>query len=131
MNGLGLPLHFCILQFIKNWTVEGLGTRLHLKFCFVSLPLLTHPGIVEYMRRQAGPSSTPLASVAEVRGFVNSRETRVVGFFSGDTSSHLLDEFKESGNLVREDVRLGHTTDRQVAKGMGFPEDSVVVFYPK
>ena len=83
------------------------------------------------MRRQAGPSSTPLASVAEVRGFVNSRETQVVGFFSGDTSSHLVDEFKESGNLVREDVQLGHTMDRQVAKEMGFPEDSAVVFYPK
>ena len=116
---------------IKNWTVGRPGNEATFEVHFVLLPLLTHPGIVEYMRRQAGPSSTPLASVAEVRGFVNSRETRVVGFFSGDTSSHLLDEFKESGNLVREDVRLGHTTDRQVAKGMGFPEDSAVVFYPK
>jgi len=93
-----------------------------------------HPsckGIVKYMQKQVGPSSVPLASVAKVRGFTDNRETQVVGFFTKDTPVQLVKDFQESGNLVREYVQLGHTVDKQVAKGMGFPVDSAVVFHPR
>lgn len=91
----------------------------------------SYTGIVKYMQKQAGPSSVPLASVAKVRGFTDNRETQVVGFFTKDTPVQLVKDFQESGNLVREYVQLGHTVDKQVAKGMGFPVDSAVVFHPR
>lgn len=92
---------------------------------------ILHVGIVKYMQKQAGPSSILLASVAKVRGFTDNRETQVVGFFTKDTPVQLVKDFQESGNLVREYVQLGHTVDKQVAKGMGFPVDSAVVFHPR
>lgn len=84
------------------------------------------------MQRQAGPSSLLLQSVKEVREFSSgSRETRAVGFFTSETSAALLEEFRESGNLVRTNIRLGHSTDEKVAEKMGFPVESVVVFHPR
>ena len=113
----------------------GIFTSIQVEYTHHTLHTLTllilHTGIINYMQRQAGPSSTRLASMAEVRGFTDNRETQVVGFFTKDTSVRLLKDFQESGNLVREYVRLGHTTDKRVAKAMGFPVDSAVVFHPR
>ncbi len=83
------------------------------------------------MKRQAGPPSTLLLSVKEAQEFSTSEETRGIGFFSGETDPKMLLEFMESGNHARMDVTLGHTTDPAVAKEMGFPLDSVVIFHPR
>ena len=79
---------------------------------------LSPSGIVEYMKRQSGPSSTPLTSAEEVRKFSKSpTEPRVVAFFI------------EAGNLLRMDMKLGHCADAAVATEMGQKVDTVVVYY--
>lgn len=83
------------------------------------------------MRRQAGPSSILLQSVKEAQDFATAEETRAIGFFSSDTDSEFIQRFLESGNHVRMDMLLGHTTDPTIAEEMGFPLDSVVVFHPR
>ena len=87
-------------------------------------------GIVEYMKRQSGPSSTPLTSAEEVRKFSKSpTEPRVVAFFSESTNSKLVESFMEAGNLLRMDMKLGHCADAAVATEMGQKVDTVVVYY--
>ena len=66
-------------------------------------------GIVNYMKRQAGPSSTPLETVEDVKKFIKSpNEPRVVAYFTESTDVKLVDAFVESGNLLRMDTKLGH-----------------------
>ena len=92
--------------------------------------ILFPPGIVNYMKRQAGPSSTLLQSAEAVKKFSKSpTEARVVGFFSESTNSKILDAFMEAGNLLRMDTKLGHCTDAAVAMEMGQKVDTVVVYY--
>ena len=87
-------------------------------------------GIVDYMKRQSGPSSTLLQSADEVRKFSKSpMEPRVVAFFSESTNSKLVEAFVEAGNLLRMDMKLGHCTDAAVAMEMGRKVDTVVVHY--
>ena len=95
------------------------------------LPPSVAPGIVEYMQRQAGPSSVFMDSVEEVKRFISAEETRGVGFFSAETNGLLVDAFIESGNFGRDLIRLGHVTNGDVAMDMGFPLNSVVIFHPR
>ncbi len=83
------------------------------------------------MKKQVGPPSTVLQSAKEAREFSTSEETMAIGFFSKETDPKLLLEFMESGNLLRMDLSLGHATDPEVAKEMGFPLESVVIFHPR
>lgn len=79
-----------------------------------------HPlGIMEYMKRQAGPSSVFMGDVQEVRKFISSDHTHAVGFFSKETSTLLVEAFIESGNFVWEIMQLGYVTNGDIAKGMG------------
>lgn len=81
------------------------------------------------MQRQAGPSSVPLNSEAEVVNFgSNDLETRAVGFLD---SSGALDNYFEAGNEVRMYMELGHCTNREVARSMGIEMGSVVVFHAR
>ena len=96
-----------------------------------SLPPSLPPGIVQYMQKQVGPSSLLLQSGRQAREFTDSRETRVIGFFSMETDAQLLNEFRDSGNLIHNDMQLGHSTDPAVAKEMGMPLESVVIFHPR
>jgi thiol-disulfide isomerase/thioredoxin len=93
-------------------------------------PKETTSGLVEYMRQQAGPSSIPLEQTADVKKFINRRAISVVGYFHEDTDSVLLREFRESGNLVRTEMELGHTHQRGVAQGMDQEPDTIVVYHP-
>ncbi len=84
------------------------------------------------MMKQAGPPSQLLASVAETKAFARSNtEIRAIGFFSESTKPEVLERYIESGNRVRMDMELGHTTDETVAKEMGFKTDTIVVFHPR
>ena len=79
------------------------------------------------MLRQSGPSSIPLSSEEEINEFGSSEtETRAVAFLD---NSRALDQYFEAGNLVRLDMELGHCTNREVARSMGFEMGSVVVFH--
>ena len=87
-------------------------------------------GIVNYMKRQAGPSSTLLETVEDVKKFIKSpNEPRVVAYFSESTDSKLVDAFVESGNLLRMDTKLGHCTNAAVATEMGQKVDTAVVYH--
>ena len=84
------------------------------------------------MKRQAGPASRHLEDLSAVQKFKKSPEQSVViGFFSHTTSANILDTFIESGNFVRLDLRLAHTTDAKIAAKMDFEINSAVIFHPK
>ena len=88
-------------------------------------------GIVSFMRKEAGPASVYLDSTDALKEFIRSPDEVVaIGFFSADTSASVLDTFTESGNLARQDLRLGHTIDDAIANHLSFPLNSVVVFHP-
>ena len=89
-------------------------------------------GIVEYMKKQAGPSSVFLETVEAVKSFRHSNtEPRGIGFFSSETSADALKTFLASGDEARIDLKLGHTTDSTIAEKLSFPVNSVVVFHPQ
>ncbi len=85
------------------------------------------------MKKQAGPSSLYLEDIAAVRKFktLAVEESVVIGFFSSETNAAIIDTYIESGNYVRENLRLGHTTDGRIAEEMKFEINSAVVFHPK
>ena len=51
----------------------------------MSVVLSPPPGIVEYMRRQAGPGSILLERAEDVRRFTRTREVTVVAYFNDHT----------------------------------------------
>ena len=84
------------------------------------------------MQRQAGPSSLLLTSVEGSKHFSKSQtEVRVIGFFSSTTDPKVIKTYMESGNEVRMDMELGHTTDEKIAQGMGFEVDTIAVFHSR
>ena len=106
--------------------------------CFTGTSVCCQPnvsfniGIVSYMKKQAGPSSAFLSSVKAVKDFVASpNESRAVAFFSSETSSSIVQAYIDSGDLVRLDVQLGHTTESKLAAQLNFQINTVVVFHPK
>uniref|UniRef100_A0A8C9RFC2 Protein disulfide-isomerase n=1 Tax=Scleropages formosus TaxID=113540 RepID=A0A8C9RFC2_SCLFO len=66
-------------------------------------------GIVSYMKKQAGPNSTPLHSQEGLDTFINNFDASVVGFFSR-SDSVLLAEFKKAASAMRDSYRFAHTT---------------------
>ncbi|XP_076846743.1 protein disulfide isomerase family A, member 7 [Brachyhypopomus gauderio] len=89
----------------------------------------TADGIVSYMKKQAGPSSLPLQSEAELDSFINSFEASIVGFFSGAESLQ-LGEFLKAAGALRDRYRLAHTTDLRTGLKHGVDEECVLLFRP-
>lgn len=88
--------------------------------------------MVSYLKREAGPASTYLEDLEAVKRFTKSpSEPVAVGFFSSESSATVVESFIETGNLVRQDMKLAHTTDERIAKQMKFQIDSVIVYHPK
>uniref|UniRef100_A0A8C1JRM1 Protein disulfide-isomerase A3 n=1 Tax=Cyprinus carpio TaxID=7962 RepID=A0A8C1JRM1_CYPCA len=58
-------------------------------------------GIVNYMKKLAGPDSVPLHSEHDLENFINNFDASIVGFFSGADSSQ-LSEFLKGAGLMRE-----------------------------
>jgi len=86
-------------------------------------------GIVNYMKKQAGPSSKQLDSAADIKKFIEADKTEhsIIGFF-GTEGSALDKSFKKFAD--RTDMfRFGHTYDADAANEMGF-KDTVVIFRP-
>ena len=126
---------------VKNTTTQDpekrmVNTHIHMHTCMYHTYIhtyikciVTSTGIVRYMLRQAGPSSIPLNSELEVNDFLSSEsETHAIAFL---TEPQKLDAFIEAGNEVRVFMKLGHSTDQEVARSMGIKMGSVVVFHAK
>ncbi len=81
------------------------------------------------MLRQSGPSSVPVESEPDFEEFSSSEsETRVVAFLDSEGA---LDRYFEAGNDVRMYMKLGHCTDREVARSIGAEMGSVLIFHPR
>lgn len=86
-------------------------------------------GIAKYMRSKAGPSSKPLAAVADVDKLVGGFDLVVVGFFT-DGSNTLMDEFMKAAAGLSEEFRFAHTQSADVLGHFGY-RDEIVLFRPK
>ncbi|KAL2084549.1 hypothetical protein ACEWY4_020067 [Coilia grayii] len=86
-------------------------------------------GIVSYMRKQAGPSSTPLLSEEDLEAFINNFDASVVGFFSGPESSQIA-EFQKTSGALRDSYRFAHSTDLGLGHKYGVETESVLLFRP-
>uniref|UniRef100_A0A8C9RK30 Protein disulfide-isomerase n=1 Tax=Scleropages formosus TaxID=113540 RepID=A0A8C9RK30_SCLFO len=85
-------------------------------------------GIVSYMKKQAGPNSTPLHSQEGLDTFINNFDASVVGFFSR-SDSVLLAEFKKAASAMRDSYRFAHTTGLELGLKHGVEAD-VLLFRP-
>ena len=61
------------------------------------------PGIVEYMRRQAGPGSILLERAEDVRRFTRTREVTVVAYFNEHTGEEERGRRREGGRGRRRE----------------------------
>nr|NP_001003517.1 protein disulfide isomerase family A, member 8 precursor [Danio rerio]AAH77131.1 Zgc:100906 [Danio rerio] len=84
-------------------------------------------GIVDYMKKQAGPDSVLLHSELDLEKFINHFDASVVGLFSGTDSSQLA-EFLKGASLMRESFRFAHTTDLQLGQKYGVTHESILLF---
>jgi len=86
-------------------------------------------GIAKYMRSKAGPSSKPLASVADVDKVIGGFDQVVVGFFTeGDNT--LMTDFMKAADALSEDFRFAHTQSAEALAHFGY-RDEIVLFRPK
>ncbi|KAJ1521499.1 hypothetical protein ONE63_003164 [Megalurothrips usitatus] len=85
-------------------------------------------GIVKYMKAQVGPSSVDITSVEAFNNFIAKSDVGVVGFFSSD--SELKSTFLKVADKLREKVRFGHTSEKEVFDKQSAKADSIVLFRP-
>jgi len=87
------------------------------------------PGIVSYMKKNAGPSSVELKDVAHLdKKLGNSEEIVVVGFFSADGA--LKERFLSTADKERNNYAFAHTSDAAIMEKAGHT-DQIVLFRPK
>jgi len=86
-------------------------------------------GIAKYMRSKAGPTSKPLASVADVDKVIGGFDLVVVGFFT-EGSNTLMDEFLKAADGLSEEFRFAHTQAAEALDHFGH-RDEIVLFRPK
>lgn len=86
-------------------------------------------GIAKFMRAQVGPSAKELLNVKAAEEFLAKEDVSVVGFFS-DENSELKNVFIKLADKLRETVRFGVSTNKDVLAKYGY-SNSVVLFRPK
>ncbi|XP_061680725.1 protein disulfide isomerase family A, member 8 [Syngnathoides biaculeatus] len=86
-------------------------------------------GLSQYMAKQTGPDSTRLLSDEDLQTFVRHYDPSVVGVFSGEESSRLVDFVKAAG-LLRDQFRFAHTTQMELAAPFGLQSEGVLLFRP-
>uniref|UniRef100_A0A3P8WVA1 protein disulfide-isomerase n=1 Tax=Cynoglossus semilaevis TaxID=244447 RepID=A0A3P8WVA1_CYNSE len=89
----------------------------------------TTDGISQYMKKQTGPDSVQLQTPEDLQNFVNHYDASVVGVFSGEESSGLL-EFLKAAALLRDQFRFAHTTERHLGEEHGIQAEGVLLFRP-
>jgi len=85
-------------------------------------------GIAKYMRSQVGPSAKELLNVKAAEDFVAKEDVSVVGFFEGN--SDLKSSFAKVADKLRESVRFGVSSTKDIAEKYGYT-NSIVLFRPK
>ncbi|XP_047117326.1 protein disulfide-isomerase A3 [Schistocerca piceifrons] len=84
-------------------------------------------GIVKYLKAQVGPSSKDLLSEEAFEDFISKDDVAVVGFFEKESDLKLA--FLKVADKLREKVRFGHTSNRDLLKkGVS---DGIVLYRPK
>jgi len=85
-------------------------------------------GIIKYMKKQAGPSSTLLKDKAHMeKKMANADSNLIIGFFNSESDS-FAKKFLKAADQQRENFAFAHTFDSALA---GDNANSVVMFRPK
>jgi len=82
-------------------------------------------GIVKFMASQVGPASKKLTSVEEAERFLSKPEPAVI-FFGEESSLHSA--FMGAADLLRENVRFGHTADSAALAKYEQKTNTIVLF---
>ncbi|XP_066530035.1 protein disulfide isomerase family A, member 8 [Hoplias malabaricus] len=86
-------------------------------------------GIVELMKKQAGPDSVILHNEKDLEAFINHFDASIVGVFESNESPQLV-EFLKGANLMRDSFRFAHTTDLQLGHEYHLTTEGVLLFRP-
>ncbi|XP_053573700.1 protein disulfide-isomerase A3 [Bombina bombina] len=86
-------------------------------------------GIVSTMKKQAGPASVDLRSVAEFEKYIADKEASVVGFFR-ELYGTAHSEFMKAANSLRENYRFAHTDENELVDKYDSNGEGIVLFRP-
>lgn len=86
-------------------------------------------GIAKFMRAQVGPSAKELLNVKSAEEYLAKEDVSVVGFFENE-SSELKSVFVKLADKLRESVRFGVSTNKDVLAKYGYT-NNIVLFRPK
>ncbi|XP_039628990.1 protein disulfide-isomerase A3 [Polypterus senegalus] len=86
-------------------------------------------GIVSHLKKQAGPASVELKTVADFEKFVGDKDASVVGFFA-DGGSSAQSEFLKSANTLRESFRFAHTNNEELLQKNDIDGQGIILFRP-
>ncbi|KAJ8340306.1 hypothetical protein SKAU_G00349390 [Synaphobranchus kaupii] len=89
----------------------------------------TADGIVSHLKKQAGPASVEIKTMAEFEKYVGNRDASVIGFFA-DGGSSAQQEFLKSANSLRESYRFAHTNAEELLKKHDIEGEGIVLFRP-
>ncbi|XP_033152968.1 protein disulfide-isomerase A3 [Drosophila mauritiana] len=86
-------------------------------------------GIAKYMRAQVGPASKTVRTVAELKKFLDTKDTTLFGYFS-DSDSKLAKIFLKFADKNREKYRFGHSSEKEVLEKQGETDKIVLIRAP-
>ncbi|KAI5087374.1 protein disulfide-isomerase A3 precursor [Silurus meridionalis] len=86
-------------------------------------------GIVDHIKKQAGPDSKLLNNEHDLEAFINHFDPSVIGVFESSDGPLLL-EFLKGANLMRDSFRFAHTTDMQLGLKYDLTSEGVLLFRP-
>ncbi|XP_014808192.1 PREDICTED: protein disulfide-isomerase A3 [Calidris pugnax] len=89
----------------------------------------TADGIVSHLKKQAGPASVALNSVADFEKFIGDKDASVVGFFR-EASGDAYSEFMKAANNLRDNYRFAHTSEDQLVQKYDEDGEGIVLFRP-
>ncbi|XP_046434463.1 protein disulfide-isomerase A3 [Neodiprion pinetum] len=87
------------------------------------------PGIAKHMKAQVGPASKELTGEDCQKGFLDSDEVGVIGYFEKDDSP-LSAAFHTVAKKLREKVRFAHTSANALLEKEGL-KNNIVLYRPK
>ncbi|XP_032650064.1 protein disulfide-isomerase A3 [Chelonoidis abingdonii] len=90
----------------------------------------TADGIVSHLKKQAGPASVALHSVADFEKFISDKDASVVGFFK-DAFGDAYSEFMKAASNLRESYRFAHTSEEELIQKYEADGEGVVLFRPQ
>ncbi|XP_067411493.1 protein disulfide-isomerase A3 [Emydura macquarii macquarii] len=89
----------------------------------------TADGIVSHLKKQAGPASVALHSVADFEKFISDKDASVVGFFK-DAFGDAYSEFMKAASNLRDNYRFAHTGEEELIQKYETDGEGVVLFRP-